>query len=179
MQVNQELESFLQSVEQRAFRIARLALRDDQDALDALQDAMIKLSRRYSTRPAEEWTPLFYRILHNAVRDVQRTRQSRGRLFAWFSRTDRESDSDLDDVPDVTSDQPDALQELVSDERLSRLQEAISKLPARQREAFLLRNLEELDVKATALAMGCSEGSVKTHYSRAVQGLRQILGDEL
>jgi RNA polymerase sigma-70 factor (ECF subfamily) len=177
LEVSRELELFLKSVEQRAFRIARIALRDDQDALDALQEAMIKLIRRYAKRPAEEWPPLFYRILRNAVRDMQRTRQSRNRLFAWFSRAASNEEREAAGPPEFASEEPGALDELISDEGLSRLQQAISQLPPRQREAFLLRNLEELDVRDTALAMGCSEGSVKTHYSRAVQALRERLGD--
>src|SRR5438128_372862 len=79
-----ELERFLASVEQRAFRIARITLRDDDDALDAVQDSMLKLARRYGNNPPDEWRPLFYRILQNRVRDFQRRRQVRNRIFAWL-----------------------------------------------------------------------------------------------
>jgi RNA polymerase sigma-70 factor (ECF subfamily) len=176
VEASRELSAFLRGVGPRAFRVARLALRNDQDALDALQEAMIRLVRRYAARPEEEWTPLFYAILRNCVHDVQRGRQSRSSILTWFGRltgaTAREPGE-----PIVADAVPQPLQELESDERLGRLQRAIATLPPRQQEAFLLRNLEELDVSETAKAMGCSEGSVKTHYSRAVHALREKLGD--
>jgi RNA polymerase sigma-70 factor (ECF subfamily) len=169
-----ELESFLRTVGPRAFRIARLALRDDQDALDALQEAMIKLVRRYASRSPEEWAPLFYAILRNCVRDQQRGRQSRGSVLAWFltltNRGERESGE-----PAVVDAVVPPLQELESEERLRKVLSAIADLPPRQQQAFLLRNIEELDVRDTAIAMGCSESSVKTHYSRAVASLREKL----
>jgi len=176
VEASRELESFLRGVGPRAFRIARLALRDDQDALDALQEAMIKLVRRYGTRPAEQWAPLFYAILRNCVRDLQRSRQSRNSLLAWFSRQTLLGKKEPGE-PETTQTVAEPLRELESDERLAQLQSAIAELPARQQQAFLLRNIEELDVSDTAIAMGCSEGSVKTHYSRAVHALREKLGD--
>jgi RNA polymerase sigma-70 factor (ECF subfamily) len=176
VEASPELEAFLRSVGPRAFRIARLALRDDQDALDALQDTMIKLVRRYGSRSKEEWTPLFYAILRNCVRDQQRGRQSRGSILAWFKRLTNLGEREPGELP-VTDAVPPPLQELESEERLRNVLGAIADLPARQQQAFLLRNIEELDVKQTAIAMGCSEGSVKTHYSRAVHALREKLGD--
>jgi len=173
---SRELESFLRSVGPRAFRIARLALRDDQDALDALQEAMIKLVSRYGSRSPEEWTPLFYAILRNCVRDQQRGRQSRGSILAWFIRLTNLGEREPGEPSVVDAVRP-PLQELESEERLRKVLNAIADLPARQQEAFLLRNIEELDVRDTAIAMGCSEGSVKTHYSRAVHALREKLGD--
>ena len=170
MESSRELESFLRSVGPRAFRIARLALRDDQDALDALQEAMIKLVRRYGSRSPEEWAPLFYAILRNCVRDQQRGRQSRGSILAWFSRLTNLGEREPGE-PAVVDAVRQPLQELESDERLRKVLNAIADLPPRQQEAFLLRNIEELDVRDTAIAMGCSEGSVKTHYSRAVHAL--------
>lgn len=166
----------MRSVGPRAFRVARLALRDDQDALDALQEAMIKLVRRYGSRSAEQWTPLFYAILRNCVRDQQRSRQSRNSTLAWFTRLTNLGAREARE-PAVVDAVRQPLQELESDERLAKLQSAIAELPARQQQAFLLRNIEELDVSDTAIAMGCSEGSVKTHYSRAVRALRDKLGD--
>ena len=176
MEASPELESFLRSVGPRAFRIARLALRDEQDALDALQDAMIKLVRRYGSRSKEEWTPLFYAILRNCVRDQQRSRQSRGSILAWFRRLTNLGEREAGE-PAVVDAVRQPLQELESEERLRKVLNAIADLPARQQEAFLLRNIEELDVRDTAVAMGCSEGSVKTHYSRAVHALREKLGE--
>jgi RNA polymerase sigma-70 factor, ECF subfamily len=173
---SRELESFLRSVGPRAFRIARLALRDDQDALDVLQEAMIKLVGRYGSRSPGEWAPLFYAILRNCIHDQQRGRRSRNSILAWFSRLTNLGAREPGELPAVdVVRQP--LQEIESDERLARLQNAIADLPARQQQAFLLRNVEELDVRETAIAMGCSEGSVKTHYSRAVHALREKLGD--
>ena len=175
MQASRELESFLRSISQRAFRIARLGLRDDQDALDAVQEAMIKLAARYGDRSPSEWTPLFYAILRNCVHDQQRSRRSRNALRTWFARlTGTEPDMAATAAAESVRG---PVQELEADERLRRLERAIAALPPRQQEAFLLRNIEELDVRATALAMGCSEGSVKTHYSRAVHALRERLGD--
>jgi RNA polymerase sigma-70 factor (ECF subfamily) len=176
VEASRELTSFLRAIGPRAFRVARLSLRDDQDALDALQEAMIKLVRRYATRPPEQWTPLFYAILRNCVRDLQRSRQSRNSVLTWFSRLTLSGAKEYGEPVAVqTALAP--LQELESEERLRRLQSSIAELPARQRQAFLLRNIEELDVSDTAIAMGCSEGSVKTHYSRAVHALRAKLED--
>lgn len=170
-----EFESFLRKVAPRAFRIARLGLREDQDALDAVQEAMIKLSRRYRARPAAEWTPLFYAILRNCVHDLQRSHRSRNSLVAWLRRFVPPGEAEVAELG--VEPPPDAEVLVESQQQLSRLERAIARLPARQREAFLLRNVEDLDVSETAIAMGCTEGSVKTHYSRAVRALREQLGD--
>jgi RNA polymerase sigma-70 factor, ECF subfamily len=171
-----ELEQFLASVERRAFRIARIALRNDDDALDAVQDAMLKLARSYATRPSAEWPPLFYRILQNRVRDGQRRRQVRNRVFAWLP-TFGDDDEVIDPVETAPSNEVPTVDRLMADEAMRRLEGFLGALPARQQEAFMLRNFEGLDVAQTASAMGCSEGSVKTHYSRAVHTLREKLGD--
>jgi len=171
-----ELQRFLGSVERRAFRIARIALRNDDDALDAVQDAMLKLAHNYARRPSEEWPPLFYRILQNRIRDGQRRRQVRNRIFAWLPAfADSEHDSELQDT--VPADVPGAPEQLMADEAMQLLERSVAQLPQRQQEAFMLRNFEGLDVAQTANAMGCSEGSVKTHYSRAVHTLREKLGE--
>ncbi len=175
METNKELEVFLRGVAPRAFRIARLTLREDADALDAVQEAMIRLSNKYSMKAPAEWPPLFYAILRNCIRDEQRSRRSRGVLMSWFERlTGGADDASRVSVEDLVGN---PLDEVESDERLRRLETAIQALPARQREAFLLRSVEELDVRDTAFAMGCSTGSVKTHYSRAIQALRETLGE--
>src|SRR6478736_578928 len=95
----QALNSFLADVERRAFRMAQMALRHDEDALDAVQDAMLRLVRRYSQRPAAEWRPLFYRILENCVRDVQRRRSVRGRVFTWYQRAFGEDGTEVEADP--------------------------------------------------------------------------------
>ena len=171
------LEAFLAGVERKAFRIAQIALRDADDALDAVQDAMLQLVRRYAARPAAEWRPLFYRILENRVRDQHRRRSVRNRVFAWFPRRADDGEDDPDPIADAGDPGPGPEAQLESGEALAALETALRTLPERQRQAFLLRNFEGLDVAGTALAMGCSAGSVKTHYFRAVQALRGRLGE--
>jgi RNA polymerase sigma-70 factor, ECF subfamily len=172
------LEQFLISVERRAFKIAQLGLRNDDDALDAVQDAMMKLAQSYGSRPEEEWRPLFYRILANRVRDMQRRRTVRGRIMAWLPVRDAEDEGDeIDPIAQAPSQEPTPARRLELDEAIGVLETAVADLPRRQQQAFLLRNYEGLDVSATASAMGCSEGSVKTHYFRALETLRAKLGD--
>jgi RNA polymerase sigma-70 factor (ECF subfamily) len=175
---NRALDQFLASVERRAFKIAQLGLRNDDDALDAVQDAMMKLVQSYAARPQEEWRPLFYRILANRIRDLQRRRTVRGRIMAWLPGRDAEDDGEeFDPVAQAPSPEVTPARRLELDEAIGALETAVAELPARQREAFLLRNFEGMDVSETAGAMGCSEGSVKTHYFRALESLRARLGD--
>jgi RNA polymerase sigma-70 factor (ECF subfamily) len=178
LEQTQELDKFLAEVERRAFRMAQVALRDADDALDVVQDAMLKLARNYSARPSAEWRPLFYRILENGIRDLQRRRSVRKRFMAWLpgpkEDPDNEAQDPLDNVSDGATPVP---EQLMQAEAMEKLESSLRALPARQREAFMLRNFEGLDVAETASAMGCSEGSVKTHYSRAVHTLRERLGE--
>lgn len=157
--------------------MAEIAVRNRDDALDLVQDAMIKLARRYADRDSAEWPPLFHRILQNGVRDYHRRRAVRNRVMVWFGRS--EPDGDARDAiaaaPDPGGRTPE--QQLETGAAMEELESAVSKLPARQREAFMLRALEGLDVRDTATAMGVTEGSVKTHYSRAVHSLRAALGE--
>jgi len=172
------LDQFLASVERKAFRIAQIALRHEEDALDAVQDAMLRLVRSYAHRPREEWPPLFYRILENCIRDLQRRRAVRARVMSWIPWSGPDESvtvSDpLEQLPDAA---PGPAAQVQADETLRALEAHLAALPARQRQAFLLRSFEGLDVAATARAMGCSAGSVKTHYFRAVQSLRSALGE--
>jgi len=172
------LNQFLASVEVRAFRIAQLTLRNEDDALDVVQDAMLQLARAYGARAEEEWKPLFYRILSNRIRDVQRRRIVRNRVMAWlpFRKNDDEEDV-LDPLDQAASPDPTPSRRLELDEAMTALDAAVQALPARQQQAFLLRSLEGMDVAQTAAAMGCSEGSVKTHYFRALNTLRAQLGE--
>lgn len=177
LQKNEQLNRFLMEVERRALRIAEIGVRDRDEALDLVQDAMIKLARNYIDRGSDEWTPLFYRILQNGVRDWHRRQAVRNRVMVWFTRA-RSDDNDYDVVaaaPDPAGRSPE--QELQNSEAMQCLDAAVHELPARQREAFMLRTFECLNVAGTAVAMGCSEGSVKTHYSRAVHSLRDRLGE--
>jgi RNA polymerase sigma-70 factor (ECF subfamily) len=171
------LETFLAGVERKAFRIAQIALRHEADALDAVQDAMMQLAHRYATRPAEEWKPLFYRILENRVRDMQRRRIVRQRVMAWMPWQGEEEDEANDPIAQAPDNAPEPGIQVESDEMMRALEKAVSELPGQQRQAFLLRNFEGLDVAETAVAMKCSAGSVKTHYFRAVRALRSKLGE--
>jgi RNA polymerase sigma-70 factor (ECF subfamily) len=176
LQQEQQLNRFLAEVERRALRIAEIGVRDRDEALDLVQDAMIKLAGKYGDRDSAEWPPLFYRILQNGVRDWHRRQAVRNRVMVWFGRGSQEAD-DYDLVaaaPDPIGRTPD--EELANDEAMNSLEQAVRALPARQREAFMLRTFEGLDVAGTAVAMGCSQGSVKTHYSRAIHSLRDTLG---
>jgi RNA polymerase sigma-70 factor (ECF subfamily) len=176
LQNERQLNQFLMGVERRALRMAEIAVRDRDEALDLVQEAMIKLARNYAKRAEDEWAPLFYRILQNGIRDWHRRQKVRNRVMVWFGRTG--SDSDYDPVasaPDPAGRAP--VEELQTDQAMQRLESAIGELPTRQREAFMLRTFEGLDVKGTAVAMSVSEGSVKTHYSRAVHTLREALGE--
>ena len=170
------LNQFLSGIELKAFKIAQAALRNEDDALDAVQDAMLQLARAYSERPAEEWKPLFYRILENRIRDMQRRRTVRGRVIAWLPFRGDEDDEEMDPIAQAPSEEPSPSHKLEIDEAMVALDAAISTLPRRQQQVFMLRTLEGMDVAQTAVAMGCSEGSVKTHYFRALQALRAQLG---
>jgi RNA polymerase sigma-70 factor (ECF subfamily) len=173
-----ELERFLASVEKRAFKIAQIAVRDVDDALDIVQDSMLQLARRYAGRPPEEWKPLFHRILQNRIRDCQRRRMVRSKVFAWLPGRKNAEGEDLEDPVNLAPSQdPGPGERMVMAGALEALEAALGTLPRRQQQAFLLRNFEGLDVAQTAAAMGCSEGSVKTHYFRAVQSLREALGE--
>ena len=171
------LEAFLAGVERKAFRIAQIALRHEADALDVVQDAMMQLSSRYASRPAQEWKPLFYRILENRVRDVQRRRSVRNRVMSYMPWRGEDEEEAVDPVEQAVDQGPLPPAQLESDEAMAALEQAIAALPTRQRQAFLLRNFEGMDVAETAAAMKCSPGSVKTHYFRAVQALRSKLGE--
>ncbi len=172
-----QLNQFLAEVERRALRIAEIAVRDRDESLDLVQDAMIKLVRNYSSRSSDEWRPLFYRILQNGIRDWHRRQVVKNRVMSWI-RPSKQDDEDFDVIaaaPDPAGRTPE--QQLENSEAMGDVDIAVHELPARQREAFMLRTFEGLDVAGTAVAMGCSQGSVKTHYSRAVHTLREKLGE--
>jgi len=178
LEQTRELDKFLAEVERRAFRMAQIALRDPDDAMDVVQDAMLKLARNYSAKPSAEWRPLFYRILENGIRDLQRRRTVRKKFMVWLPGVKEDHDSEAQDpIDSVAAGGPDVPEILMQDQAMQKLEGSLRALPARQREAFMLRNFEGLDVADSAKAMGCSEGSVKTHYSRAVHSLRAQLGE--
>lgn len=168
---------FLASVEKRAFGMAVVSVKNADDALDIVQDAMFTLARKYSEKNSSEWAPIFYRVLNNRITDFHRSNSRRAGLFGWFGFGESSGQDELEQVAGPAQHNPEFIQELDSDTRL--LLEAVALLPVRQQQAFLLRAWEGMDVKNTAKSMNCSEGSVKTHYSRAVHALRENLGEAL
>lgn len=168
------LDAFLAQVERRAFRMAELQLGHREDALDAVQDAMLRLVRHYRDKPAAEWSPLFWGILRRRIVDLQRRRKVRSIVVGWLGG---QRDADGDELPawEPADTGPGPLDRLADSQAYRDMADAVRRLPRRQREAFMLRVLEGLDVADTARAMGCSEGSVKTHLSRAMHHLRDQL----
>src|SRR5258708_18788718 len=169
LEYTRELEKFFAEIERRALRMAQVALRDTDDALDVVQDAMIKLARSYASRPSAEWRPLFYRILENGIRDLQRRRTVRKRFMTWLPGPKDDPDSEAQDPLDNVADAAPAIPEaLMQGQAMQQLEVSLRALPARQREAFMLRNFEGLDVPEPPTAIACSQSSVNTHYPRAV-----------
>ena len=168
------MDSFLQSVERQAYRIALIGLGQHEDALDIVQEAMLRLVSKYSNRPKAEWKPLFYTILYNQIRSLQRKRSLHKKWFGWLPGRKEDKDS-IDDLPDHRIASVEHTNHVQS--AYTELESVLQELPLRQQQAFLLRAWEEMSVAETAQIMKCSEGSVKTHYSRAVNRLRQGLGD--
>jgi RNA polymerase sigma-70 factor, ECF subfamily len=177
----QELSAFLKSVEKRAFKRTVYTVRDDEAALDIVQDAMIRLAERYADRPAAELPLVFQRILSNATMDWFRRRKVRMSVMQNLSDFDSgDEDGDFDLLETLhglegTLGAESAADSVSRAQILLIIENEVAALPARQREAFLLRYWEEFDVAETAASMGCSEGSVKTHCSRAVQALAKAL----
>ncbi|EPR44712.1 RNA polymerase, sigma-24 subunit, ECF subfamily [Desulfovibrio sp. X2] len=176
------LDAFLLSIERRAYRIARIATGHEQEALDVFQEAAYKFLRTYADKPSEEWRPLFFGVLHNQIRDWRRRSMVRSRWRAFLDAFSRDGASDdardpIQEVPDEKCRTPEA--QAAENDTLGAVEAAVRTLPPRQQQAFLLRAWEELSLAETAQAMGCSEGSVKTHYHRAVERLRGLLGERL
>lgn len=168
------IDRFLAGIQARAFRIAQFATNNTEDALDIVQDSMFKLVEKYSDKPENEWAPLFYRILNSKIHDWYRRTNVRNRYRSWLS-DDEGMEDPIQTAPDPRDSGPETTSE--TNESMSKLQSVLSQLPPRQQQAFLLRAWEGLDVKQTAMAMDCAEGSVKTHYSRAIHSLREQLGE--
>jgi RNA polymerase sigma-70 factor (ECF subfamily) len=178
---DKELSDFLKSVEKRAFKRAVYAVRDDDAALDIVQDTMIRLAEKYSDRPAAELPLLFQRILSNATMDWFRRQKVRNSVLKNFSDFEAPGEAgEFDFLETLEALEGSTSSESAADsvsraQILLVIESEVAQLPARQREAFLLRYWEELDVAETAIAMGCSQGSVKTHCSRAVHALAKAL----
>lgn len=181
MATDKELADFLKSAEKRAFKRVAYAVRDDDAALDIVQDSMIRLAEKYFDRPAAELPLLFQRIVSNATMDWfrrQKVRNAHVRNFSDFETGDEDGDFDILEALetlDATAGTESAADSVSRAQILLVIESEVQQLPGRQREAFLLRYWEELDVAETAQVMGCSEGSVKTHCSRAVHALAKAL----
>jgi RNA polymerase sigma-70 factor, ECF subfamily len=171
------LNKFLAENESQAFRMAQFATGSRDDALDIVQDAMIKLVKKYRDLPEQEWPPIFHRILQRQITDWYRSKQIRQKYFAWLpiTKDDDKTDDGLDYVEDESVRTPEI--HLLNEQAIEVLQRELQQLPLRQRQAFLLRCWQGLDTAQTAEAMSCSTGSVKTHYHRALTVLRNKLGE--
>ena len=157
-------------------------MRDDEAALDIVQDGMLRLAEKYGDRPAEELPALFQRILQNAIRDFFRRQKVRSAWITLLSAFVPGGAEDDDQDPletlrpaDGTPVPEGPAESLETNQVLEIIEQELVRLPARQRQAFLMRYWEELDVAETAKAMGCPEGSVKTHCSRATHALAAAL----
>ena len=176
-----ELSDFLASVERRAFKQCIFSVQDEEAALDIVQDAMLKLAENYADRPAAELPLLFQRILQNAIRDHYRRGKVRSTWTTLLSALGLGGEDDDADplesfeIEDLGSVPAGPAERLEQSQVMGLIEDAVKALPERQRQAFLLRYWEELDVSETAKAMGCSEGSVKTHCSRATHALAKAL----
>ena len=184
MATRQEMSDFLASVERRAFKQAVYAVRDDDAALDIVQDAMLKLAERYADKPPAELAPLFQRILQNAIHDHFRRQKVRNMwttLMSALTPRDDDGSGDSDPLESLSGAGIDdrqtesAADQVESSQILAIIEAEINRLPTRQREAFIMRYWQDMDVAETAAAMGCSEGSVKTHCSRATHALAKAL----
>lgn len=173
----QALNRFLAGIEKRAFRMAELATNDQDHAMDIVQDAMLSLVKNYSHKSENDWGPLFHRILQSKIRDWYRRSRTRNSVFSWLRSAGDDSDEDsydpIQQAADIVSLKPDS--NAGNEQLMNVALDAIRQLPLRQQQAFLLRAWEGYDVRETAKAMKCSQGSVKTHYSRATKALKRSL----
>lgn len=178
-----QLNDFLEQSEQRAYQMALYASKNPDDALDIVQEAMMTLAQKYADKPSQEWGPLFQRILQSKIHDWYRRQNVRHRWRGLLpfgnkeNRDDNPNSNPIDNVAEPKNTKPD--DSLSQSRAMAILDEAVKNLPQRQQQAFLLRNWEGLSVEDTAAAMGCSQGSVKTHYSRAVHSLRTQLEEHI
>ncbi len=171
----QQLEEFFISIERKAFRMAELSTRNREDALDIVQDSMMQLVSKYANKPEDQWTPLFYRILNNRIMDFHRRNTTQSRWRVWFSNDEEDHDPMQQFAGDKLT--PDEIVDL--EDSVEQVDHLLKLLSPRQRQAFLLRAWQGLDVAETAKVMECSQGSVKTHYSRAIHFLREQLQSQV
>lgn len=179
-----DLNEFLASVEKRVYRSAFFAVKHEDDALDIVQDSMMKFVNSYASNAAADWPLLFHRIVQNGIKDFFRRQKVRKRWLVFFEQMvapHYNDDADQIDPLEVIADQRshDLETQLSKHQDINKIEAALAALPLRQQQAFLLRSWEGLDTKDTATAMGCSEGSVKTHYFRALQQLKKAIGEDI
>lgn len=171
------LDHFLAGVQARALQMARMAVRNPDDALDIVQEAMMGFVQHYAQKPETDWAPLFYRVLNSRIIDCHRRHTTRNRWFGWLGFGNSDSDSEQEDpfnqVPDHQNGDPAYC--LDREQTSAAMIAAVESLPIRQQQAFLLRIWEGLSTSETAQAMSVSEGSVKTHLSRAMSALQAAL----
>lgn len=180
------MDGFLGGVEYKAYHLARHAIWDHEQALDIVQDSMLKLVEKYSRRPAEEWPALFYTILNNRIRDIQRRRmvqEKAGKIVSLFRpgrAEDRQEESDLLETTnpvDPAAGMGDPAAQLSNKQLRDLIERAVSGLPRRQNQVFVLREWQGLNVRETAQVLGCAEGSVKQHHFRAMRAMRKQLAE--
>jgi RNA polymerase sigma-70 factor (ECF subfamily) len=169
------MQAFLADIEHRAFRMAQIATGNRDDALDIVQDAMMKLVQKYSDYDQASWKPLFYSILESRIMDWHRRQSVRNRFRSWLSQSEDDYEDPIEQQSGDLKDFPDM--QLQDAEFRQALEAALTLLPIRQQQVFLLRLWENMDIRETAQAMQCSESSVKTHYARALEKLREALKD--
>ena len=176
---NLEIDHFLAEVERRAYKHALFAIHDHHAALDVVQNAMMKLVERYADKPPAELPMLFQRILQNAINDHFRRARVRNFWVRVVSPLRTKDDEQMETLEDLAAQaeqhSPSPEKQVAENQHLALIEKALAELPPRQRQAFLLRYWEGMDVAETAEIMGCSQGSVKTHSFRAVKAMAQKL----
>lgn len=175
--LKQQLDGFLKQHEQSAYKMALALIKHREEALEIVQDSMLKLVQNYANKPQEEWVLLFFRIVQNKVKDHHRQKSFRSLFQMFLPSQDEDQQEDLiQQVEDVRGQSPD--QYLQNTDDMNGVLTALSQLPLRQKQTFILRAWQELSVKETAFTLNISEGSVKTHYSRALAQLKSLLGTQ-
>jgi len=170
------MEDFFRSIERQAYRMALFACHNHDDALDLVQDSMCQFVSKYSRKPQADWKALFYKILQNKIRDYYRKESVRSRWRVWFSKpTDGETSDPLEIQRDIKEIDPEQMTQ--HKQAFYQLQQELKQLSLKQQQVFILRAWEGLSIGETALAMRCSEGTVKTHYFRATDRLKAKLGE--
>lgn len=175
-----ELNRFLAQVERKAFRMADIAVGNRDDALDIVQETMISLVKNYANKPEDEWPKLFFKILHNCINDHYRRQTVRNKVIGMVQffrgkEGEPEESNTIEQAAGRASAEPDS--QMHFDNVSEQMDSALKQLSAKQLQAFFMRSWQGLSVKETAVAMGCGEGSVKTHHSRAVQRLKELLAE--